>query len=64
MNYVSLNFRLADGLYRSFIAKYGSIIRWGVVMKFLRKMDDYREINDNTIDDIFDYASDFNLIDG
>lgn len=55
-------FRLADALYYDFVKKYGYIISWGVVVRFLRRMDDWREISDDTKDYIYDYACDNNLL--
>ena len=54
-------FRLADALYMDFVGKYGNIISWGVVIRFLRRMDDWRMIDDNTKDDIYNFAKDYNL---
>jgi hypothetical protein len=60
LNNSSIN--LARALYDRFCKVYGKIIGFGVVVKFLRQVDDLREVNEKYVDYLYDYVVDYNLV--
>ena len=49
-------------LFEEFCKVYGKIISKNVVVEFLSKVDDLREVNERYVDYLYDYVVDFNLI--
>lgn len=53
---------LASLLFEEFCKVYGNAISKDVVVEFLSKVDDLREVNEKYIGYLYDYVVDFNLI--
>ena len=49
-------------LFEEFCKVYGAIISKDVVVEFLSRLDDLREVNEKYVDYLYDYVVDFNLI--
>ena len=53
---------LTNLLFEEFCKVYGEIISKDVVIEFLSKVDDLREVNEKYVGYLYDYVVEFNLI--